>query len=197
MLLLLFQNLSQFRTISFNFNSIFWLISGIFLSIFVSVVVDLTKRYINRPILSFGKKDSIVDKNYDIEYIFIKNKGRNVANGCSANLTIENIEAESVVSASLEEVNEPMKIYPEGDQLNANLPWASVDRISNKNLNRGETAMLYLFKSDKNNIIIPSGLGWKTPTCLLSSTDAPYEGTLRITSQNSIHIEREIIIGED
>lgn len=193
---LLLQNFSQFKTISFDFNSIFWLISGIFLSIFVSITVDLIKRYINRPILLFDGKNNIIEKSYDIEYIFIKNEGRNVAKECSANLTIENIEAESVVSASLESVNEPMKTYPESDQLNANLPWASVNKITSRNLNRGETAMLYLFKSSSNNIIIPSELGWKTPTCVLSSTDAPYKGTLRITSQNSTHIEKNIIIGE-
>jgi hypothetical protein len=196
MLPFILQNFSQFKTISFDFNSIFWLISGIFLSIFVSIAVDLIKKYINRPILSFKEKNNIINKTYNTGYIFIKNRGRNVAKGCSANLTIENIEAESVVSASLEDVNEPMKTYPEGDQLNANLPWASVDRTSNKNLNRGETAMLYLFKTGENNIIIPSELGWKTPTCVLSLTDAPYEGTLRITSQDSTHIEKDIIIGE-
>lgn len=188
------QNLSQFRTISFDFNSIFWLISGIFLSIFVSVAVDLIKRYIDRPILSFEDQDDIIDRGYDTEYIFIENNGRNVAKGCSANITIEKIEAESVISASLGDMNEPMKIYPEGDQLSANLPWASADRISNRNLNRGEAGMLYLFKTDGNNIIIPSELGWETPTCVLSSTDAPYKGTLKITSQNSTPIEKDITI---
>jgi hypothetical protein len=195
MLSLILQNFSQFRTISFEFNSIFWLIFGIFLSIFVSVAVDLIKRYVNRPILYFEEKDNIIDKGYNTEYIFIENNGRNVAKGCSANLTVENIEAESVISASLEDMNEPMKIYPEGDQLSANLPWASVDRASNRNLNRGEAGMLYLFKTDANNIIIPSELGWETPTCVLSSTDGPYEGTLRITSQNGTPIEKDIMIG--
>lgn len=194
MLSFILQNFSQFETISFDFNSVFWLIFGIFLSVFVSVAVDLIKRYIDRPILSFGQKNTIIDRRYDIEYIRIENNGRNVAKGCSANITIENIEAESVISASLENMDEPMKIYPEGDQLSANLPWASVDRPSNRNLNRGETGMLYLFKKGDNNIIIPSELGWNTPTCVLSSTDGPYEGTLRITSQNSTPIKKDIII---
>jgi len=144
----------------------------------------------------FGEKGHIIDRGYDTEYIFVENRGRNVANGCSATITIENIETESVISASLEDTNKPIKTYTEGNQLNADLPWASVDRSSNRNLNRGESGMLYLFRTHNNSIIIPSELGWKTPTCILSLTDAPYNATLEITSQSGKPIEKQIEIGE-
>lgn len=183
------------RELSFGLNSIFWLISGLILSVFVSVGTILLKEHITRPILEIEKEFVIKEGNFEVRAAVIKNNGGSVARNCVATLITRGLIQESILAAPLENTTEPIKSHPEDEDLSGNLCWAAPTSCRVRNLNRGESAVLWLYREQKSSIVVPSELGWETPTYILSSKGSPYTADLKITAENTNPMEKETQIG--
>jgi len=179
--------------ISFGANSLFWLVSGIVVSIGVAVAADVLVDYVYRPQVVVDGVSTVDRGAEQVRVARVRNEGRRATTHCSAVLTVQSVEPASVLSATVDDEREPLNTYPVEDRVFATISWATPEPSAKRHLNPGETALLRLYKrDDRGRLVLPSEMGWELPAAVLSGAAAPYDATLRVSSEKATDFEMEV-----
>lgn len=186
--------LPNFQNYINRLGPIFWLLAGIFASIFVTFVSKIVYDKYKQPRLQFTEHNSIDDK-YLID---ICNRGRVAAENCEVDIIILNPDELPILPHSPEDFNRP-RIQPGIiEPIRFTSIWRTSPLSDTSDINVGQTKSVYLSSYDEDYLIFPSRVGFDNPSITLSSESDRYESDIRLkikcTASNTNSIEKEVSI---